>query len=135
MAQLTNSSSPAATSNTAHIPRFGDHTATVSLAKRWTWTISPSEALLWFFDSREQLHAALGHEDGRAIDAVCVAMRAMKLAAAAYEILAGRDLAAEAAIDAAFENRAINAGCWRRDGETVWQDFAELFFNFDDDEA
>lgn len=135
MAQLTNSYSPAAASNPAHIPRFDDHTVTVSLAKRWTWTISPSEALLWFFGSREQLHTALGNEDERAIGTVCLAMRMMKLAAADYEILAGRDLAAEAAIDAAFENRAINAGCWRRDGETVWQDFAELFFNFDDDEA
>ena len=135
MAQLTNSYSPAAASNPADNPRFDDHTVTVSLAKRWTWTISPSEALLWFFNSREQLHTALGNEDERAIGTVCLAMRMMKLAAADYEILAGRDLAAEAAIDAAFENRAINAGCWRRDGETVWQDFAELFFNFDDDEA
>lgn len=135
MAQLTNSYSPAAASNPADNPRFDDHTVTVSLAKRWTWTISPSEALLWFFGSREQLHTALGNEDERAIGTVCLAMRMMKLAAADYEILAGRYLAAEAAIDAAFENRAINAGCWRRDGETVWQDFAELFFNFDDDEA
>ncbi|MEW9616942.1 hypothetical protein AB3G45_24350 [Shinella sp. S4-D37] len=112
-----------------------DDLPTISLAKTPTArSKSPAEALAWFFDCIDHLHANLARTDDNAVAALYVAVLRIYLAANDYEILSGNKLTPEAAVQAAFANREINVGCWRRDGNHISQDFAAYVFGWYDDE-
>lgn len=103
----------------------------ISLAKTPTsYAKSPTEALVWFFGSLDELHNLLRSTDRAAVADIQLAVIDVIHAARDYEILAGDKLTAKAVIAAAFANLEINRGGW------VWsekggvsQSYAKMSFS------